>query len=560
MPYPEPESPRHYETELRRSEARARRAAREAERSRSALQALLDSTVEGIYGVDTSGKVTFINPAGAALFGYQPDEMLGQHAHALVHGHRPDGAPYPVEECPLYRSFHGGYAVRGDEMMWHRDGSPVYVTYSSAPIRVGGRVTGSVITLSDASERRRVEAERERDRHALEAANQQLREALANLERAQQRVVDQERLRALGQMAAGVAHDLNNTLAPVAGFSELLLAIPSNREDPEKLRQYLELIHTGARDAAEVVRRMREFYRRRDEEETYGAVDVPALVEHVVALTRPRWKDEAEAVGRTIHVLTDVRDAPPARGREAELREALTNLVLNAVDAMPGGGTITLRAYRRRTDVVVEVADTGTGMPEEVRRRCLEPFFTTKGTQGTGLGLAIVHGMVRRHGGHVEVDSVVGQGTTVRLRLPAASGDAEEMDDAPARQPALRALVVDDDAAVRAVTEAYLAIDGHQVETATDGSSALERLRRQRYDVLITDRAMPGGMAGDQLAAEAKRLHPALPVILLTGVGDVLDTQGRPWGVDLVLSKPTTRALLRDALTRVVTAVPISRG
>jgi PAS domain S-box-containing protein len=402
----------------------------------------------------------------------------------------------------------------------------------------------------------------------LRESTERLERAYEELEAAQARLVQQERLKALGQLAAGIAHDLNNTLAPVVGFSDLLRMDTATLTHQQ--RRWLDLIHAGALDAADVVRRLREFYRPREDGEVFGPVDLGAVVAQTLELTRPRWRDDARAAGRAVEVRAEIAPAlPPVRGSGPELREALTNLVLNAVDALPDGGTITIRARtvaagRRRAGgaagavVVLEVADTGAGMPDDVRQRCLEPFFTTKGERGTGLGLAMVHGTVTRHGGTLEIESAPGAGTTVRLRLPAvrtesdeSGGHGDSAGDGAGRR-ALRLLVVDDEDVVRGVTAALLEAEGHTVVQAAGGEEGLAALRDQAFDALVTDRAMPG-MNGEQLAAAAKALRPGLPVVLLTGYGTLMAAAGEhPQAVDAVLSKPATLDALRstiDALT-----------
>ena len=256
-------------------------------------------------------------------------------------------------------------------------------------------------------------------------------------------MVTEERLAAIGRLAAGFAHDLNNSLAPVVGFSELLLSDGEGGGLSARQREWLELIHRGALDAAGTVSRLREAYRTRAAREAYLPVDVTELFQLVAALTRPMWRDAAGAAGKTITVLIETNEALspshpltpalPLRGcsllaDEDDLREALANLISNAVDAIleaPGArGTIALRGYTTAElgtqAVAIEVADTGIGMSEEARERCLEPFYTTKAERGTGLGLSLVHGTVQRHNGRIEIKSGPEVGTTVRLILPAA--------------------------------------------------------------------------------------------------------------------------------------------
>jgi signal transduction histidine kinase len=227
----------------------------------------------------------------------------------------------------------------------------------------------------------------------------QLQIAYGELQSAQEQIIQQERLRAVGQMASGVAHDLNNTLTPILGYTDLLLRDP---QLPEGLRERVRWIHTAGQDAAAVVQRLQLFYRPPTPAELTQSVNLVQLVRQIPELTRPKWRDEAQHTGRTIEVELDLCDTAPVRGIAHELREVLTNMVLNAVDAMPSGGQITLRVRATDETVCAEVTDTGTGMTEEVRLHCFEPFFTTKGNTGTGLGLSVCHGIIQRHGGTIE--------------------------------------------------------------------------------------------------------------------------------------------------------------
>ena len=384
--------------------------------------------------------------------------------------------------------------------------------------------------------------------------NCKLEEALIDLQRTQQQVIQEERLRGLGQMASGIAHDFNNSLTPILGFSELLLESDESLDDKEKVKRYAQMINTSARDAAKVVSRMREFYRKRDEGERLALANLHDLVAQAISLTQPKWKDEAQAHGVSITVETDLQQVPAIPCNESELREVLINLILNAVDAMPEGGTITLRTRPDGEYVALEVSDTGEGMTEEVRNSCFDPFFTTKGAQGTGMGLAMVYGIVLRHEGTIEVESEVGRGTTFIIRLPVQARSFSQAKDASVGQVltgALHILVVDDEPAVRQLINEYMRQDGHTVETAADGREGLEKFRSSTFDLVLTDRAMPG-MSGDQLAGTIKQEAPGISVILLTGYGEMMkDTDEKPAGVDLVVSKPITIADLRRALAQV---------
>jgi signal transduction histidine kinase len=250
----------------------------------------------------------------------------------------------------------------------------------------------------------------------------ELSSALTELKQTQKQIVQQERLRAFGEMAGGVVHDFNNALISIIGYSDLLLDDPDILADRSMTLSYLKTMNTAGRDAAQVVSRLRDFYRSRESEDIFAAVDLNEVIEQSVSLTQPKWKTQALTSGRKIEMELDLEKLPPVSGNPAELREAFTNLIFNAVDAMPAGGTVTLRSHPEDNAVLFEISDTGTGMNEDVRIRCLEPFFSTKGEKGTGLGLSMVFGIIKRHNGTLDIESAVDRGSTFRIRLPAEIG------------------------------------------------------------------------------------------------------------------------------------------
>ena len=257
----------------------------------------------------------------------------------------------------------------------------------------------------EVSERRRAET-------ALLQSNERLAEALKELRETQQQIIQQERLHALGRMASGIAHDFNNALAPILGFSELLLIRPEKLEDREKARSYIQMINTAAKDSAAVVGRLREFYRYREQTESLLPVVLNDLVQQVILLTQPKWKDQALAAGVNVNNPDGFpKHAHDFRHRIRASRNAHQHrFQCRGRRGGEGGGSLTFRTYQKENSVVLQVIDTGVGMTEEVRLRCLEPFFSTKSEHGTGLGLGIVYGIVRRHGGKVDIDSEVGKG------------------------------------------------------------------------------------------------------------------------------------------------------
>ena len=378
----------------------------------------------------------------------------------------------------------------------------------------------------------------------------QLEQTMQELRAAQQGMLRQERLHAFAEMAGGVVHDFSNALMSIVGYSDLLLRDPSIFVQRETALDYVRTINTAGRDAGHMVSRLREFYRPRDEGDVFEPVDLNEIAAQSVSLTQPKWKTQALASGRVIELQLDLEKVPSVQGKAAELREAMTNLIINAVDAMPGSGVITVRTRREAAHVSIEVADSGTGMTPEVRERCLEPFFSTKGNAGTGLGLSMVFGVATRHEAEVVIESEPGRGTVVRLRLPSTvplSG-AKPVESTPGR--ALSILVVDDQDLTRSVVAKALSGAGHHVATASNGYEAMRRMDTEHFDVVLTDLAMPG-MNGTQLGVLAKAHRANQHVILLTG-GDE-STKAPPEGIDLVLHKPATHTVLIRALEQVTT-------
>ncbi len=244
----------------------------------------------------------------------------------------------------------------------------------------------------------------------------QLEGAVESLRTAQRQLVQQERLSAFGEMAGGVVHDFSNALMSIIGYSEMLLSNTALRSDEATALEYLRIINTAGRDGAHVVSRLRDFYRPRGASDLFETLDLNEIISQSLALARPRCAQREGS--HSIRFETDLDGSATIAGIGAELREVLTNLIFNAVDAIPGQGVISIGARQEEGEVIVEVVDTGAGMSPEVRQRCLEPFFTTKGAQGTGLGLPMVFGIIKRHQGTLEIDSEPGKGTTVRIRLP----------------------------------------------------------------------------------------------------------------------------------------------
>ena len=378
-----------------------------------------------------------------------------------------------------------------------------------------------------------------------------LENAMRELDEAHSRVIQQARLEAFATMASGIVHDFNNSLMVVLGFSEVLLGC-GGLDDAEEARRDIERIQCSAKDAAEVVKRLRQFYRPREEGETYGPVSAYDFVQQGVDLAEPRWKVQALGKGVEISVRIDVPKDLGVSGNASELREALLNLIFNAVDAMPEGGDISISATEHGGNVSISIADTGMGMTEEVARRCVEPFFSTKGDRGTGLGLAMVFGIVRRHGGGLDIWSKPGAGSIFTMTLPKcelAPARPRLERDLLASKP-MRILFAEDDEDVRRLICHHLEEFGHIVTPVRNGSLALASYVPGAFDIVITDLSMPK-LDGCSLARHIKDQTPNVPVILLTGFGDMLlheqDYAQAP--IDLLLSKPITADQLNRSLS-----------
>jgi GAF domain-containing protein/CheY-like chemotaxis protein len=361
--------------------------------------------------------------------------------------------------------------------------------------------------------------------------------AYRELATAQDQLVRTEKLRALGEMASGVAHDFNNLLASILGRAQLTL----QRLQNPQLRQWLQVIERAALDGAQTVRRLQEFTRiRRDQ--PFVAVDLSDVVRDALEITQSRWRAESMSRGVAVEVRTSFAELPRVAGDAAELREAMTNLILNALDAMPGGGVLTLTTAVADGAVVVTVSDTGAGIPEAIRDKIFDPFFTTKGPEGTGLGLSMTYGILERHGARIAVESAEGRGTTFRMVFtPGAPVETEEAAPgagAPSEAGSLRCLVVDDEPAVGAMLGDVLQSGGHRVVVVQDGGEAIARFSAEPFDVVFTDLAMPR-VSGWQVARAIKEIAPKIPLFLVTGFGVELSAEERrAHGVDLVLVKP----------------------
>jgi signal transduction histidine kinase/ActR/RegA family two-component response regulator len=398
----------------------------------------------------------------------------------------------------------------------------------------------------------------------VRARTRELEQSNEALRQAQHALIQQERLRALGQMASGIAHDINNAISPISLYTEAMLERETTLSD--RARGYLTTIQRAVDDVAQTVGRMREFYRPREQELQLADIELNPLIQQVVDLTRARWNDLAQQRGVMIEMHSELaHDLTTIRGAENEIRDALTNLIFNAVDALPQGGKIVIRTRSDSVTIphggsepcaLLEVVDSGTGMDEETRRRCLEPFFTTKGDRGTGLGLAMVYGMAKRHGAGLDIDSALGQGTTIRLTFRVGAQTATSTSRTPSplfATRSLRVLLIDDDPSLLESLRTALEDEGHKVVTTSGGQAGIDAFREAQkahrlFDIVITDLGMPY-VDGRQVVASIRAMSPGTPIILLTGWGQHSANENeKPPQVDRLLGKPPRIRELRTAL------------
>ncbi len=504
-----------------------------------------DAVPDLISIIDPNHKILRTNRAMAAKLGVTPDQAIGMKCFECVHGL--DQVP---DFCP-HAKLMADQQPHASEVYEERLGSHFLVTCTPVHDQTG-ELLGSVHVARNITERKRQEA-------AVQLSNAELTVALEELKRMQDRLVQTEKQRMFGQMASGLAHDFNNALAPIVGFSDLLLTCPEKLDDQATARKFLQLINTSATDAVKIVRQMGFFARQPGKIGKAELIDLNKLVQQSIALTEPHWKDLPQAAGKTIKVVADLMPIPGVIGEAFAFREVLINLIFNSVAALNHGGVITVRTLVEGETVGLWVHDTGPALPAEVQARLFEPFFTTKKAgQGLGLGLSMVKHVVEQYNGTVSAESCAA-GTTFKIRLPIVPATAKPEAAPVASTPAvlsqnLRVLVVDDEPMLLDVAEAFLSDAGQTVVVVSNGAAALAQLQTGKFDVVLTDKGMPE-MNGDQLAAAIKQHWPKLPVVMMTGFGSLLAANIKlPPNICALVSKPFTKQELLAGLAQAVPA------
>ena len=485
----------------------------EVTETKQSLEQLVRSAGDAIISVDREDRIQGWNPAGERIFGWTRDQALGRLLTALL----------PEERyAPARSALSKAESVTAFEVTTKReDGRNLNLAVTLSPL-VGreGNLEGILAIVRDTTAQRELEAQMHQS----------------------------EKLTALGQMAGGIAHDFNNLLQAILGYAQLMGKNPLN---VDVVRRGLDVIEKAATGGAETVRRIQKFARLRPEEAFVG-LDLDQVIRDSLAITRPRWEEKKLRANLPLKLELDLGSVPPVMGRPAELSEVVTNLILNAIDAMPRGGTLRLSTRRHsERQVMFTITDTGIGMTDDVRKRIFDPFFTTKGEEGTGLGLPVSYSIVKRHGGEMRVESRPGVGTTFTVTLPLGTGSESETVAAPeaAGDRTGRILLVDNDPQVMTILGEMLRDAGHHVAPVAGGDEALRLFLPGRFDLVITNIGM-AGMNGWELADRLRTRDPAVPLVFITGWGMQEQDQARcrALGVSSLLFKPVRPAELHTAV------------
>jgi PAS domain S-box-containing protein len=491
----------------------------EAKRASALLQNLVESAYDAVYATDLEGRFLWANKRAADLLGFTPKALVGESFLQCLH----------EEDIERMRA---GFerATRGEASQYEArcltsEGEMRMVLVTKSPVYAENQVVAVLGIMRDVTDERREVEQLMRD----------------------------DKLRALGQLASGVAHNFNNSLTAVLGYTQMVM----NKVSDSKISRHLKTIETAALDAAKMVQRIQNFARQR-QDDTARPCDVNQIIGDALDLTRSRWRDDAHAAGRNYEVVFRPPDEMPVKCDPSALREVFVNIIINALDAMPQGGRLTITTAVDHHWIVIKFTDTGCGMTEEMRQRIFEPFYTTKGAKGYGMGLAVSYGIIERHGGDILVTSEASRGSIFTIRLKQSGIEEETPDELPLEHLPREAdiLIVDDEAPIRALLADILRARGHHVLIAEDGLAGLRAIESMPFDMVITDLSMPGA-DGWKVATEARRRCPDAKVVIVTGYGGYADA-AVPGGdarlVDALIAKPFNIAEIDAALSRLLLA------
>ena len=477
--------------------------------SKTQLEALLNATGDAIVGMNNLRRITMWNPAAEKLFGWLSKEVQGREIEMLIPADQRENQARKFREFLEVQHQKKGRKITFETSALRRDGItiPVEVILSSAIIK--DKLSGFAV-FHEITERKRTE----------------------------KILVQSEKMRSLGEMASGVAHDFNNSLTTILGNIKLL------KEDivDEGIVEKLDAIEKAARQGAATIASLQNFSSTTDEiDKRVELLSLKPLIDEVKNLTRFRWKDLPQKEGYTIEFTTEIDESPALHINGSDFKEMLTNLIFNAVDAMPEGGHIHLSVKQEENKILFEVQDNGGGLSKDDAPHIFEPYFTTKGRGHAGLGLSIAKRFVEHHGGSITAESVKGAGTTFKVKFPLlTTSEPEKLLQAKNRTQSvnLQVLVMDDEPLVRRLLKQVLENAGHVVTEVSNGQEGVRRFREDNFDLVITDHGMPI-MNGLDAAFRIKKLNPETPVLLITGWQTDSDAMyQKPSGVDEYISKP----------------------
>jgi PAS domain S-box-containing protein len=483
------------------------------------LESVIKSSRDGILITDENGYIQSLNVAMEEMSGYKREELLGEHTSIFAPDDESMVEVIMEKTAEMYEKGFSFY----ESKLKNKCGETIDVECSSSMIKEDKENNiGAVSIIRNTTDRKEME----------------------------KRLFQSEKLKSLGELSGGVAHDFNNILAAILGRVQLLkiqIKPPFGKQEKRKsildLKAGLEVIEKASLDGAETVRRIQEFSKRKAEDIDFAQVDINELVDNALEFTRVRWKNEAESKGIRIKIQKEFSPLTLLRGNPSELREVFTNLINNAIDAIPQGGKIRIKTFIDNDHVVIKIGDTGNGIPKNVIDRIVDPFFTTKGVQSTGLGLSVSYGIINRHQGVITVDSVEDEGTTFTIRLPLSDKEGakesreKKVVSKTRKQEKANILVIEDEEDVRQLLRDILTDVGHDVETADNGGQGLKLFKRKDFDLVLTDLGMPG-ISGWQVAEGIKEINSKTPVALITGWGVELEDYKLRSKVDFIVNKP----------------------
>lgn len=475
----------------------------EIKRSEEKYRTVIEGAHDGICVVGKDNRIKYANKRMVEIQGYPQEELIGMDFRDFLD----DESKQLMADRYLRREQGEKSFPRFELVVFRKDGEIRNVEINARVVKDPDGNANYIVFAIDITEKKKME----------------------------EQLLQAEKLRALAEMASGVAHDFNNALAAILGNTQLLLYTVED----EEIKESLKVIEKVAKDSAQTVRRLQDFTRKRVHQELFK-VDVNSIIKDSIEITKPKWKDEVQSRGIRIEMVSNLEKIPSVSGNASELREVFTNMIFNAIEAMPDGGKIEIHTFQKRKEVFIQVSDTGIGIAEEERKKIFEPFFTTKPFTNTGLGLSMSYGIIKRFGGEIDVESKVGHGTTFTIILPIGEDGREEVISPSTIKKGRKAhiLVIDDEEFVRSVISRTLAQVNHQVTLAEDGEKGIQLFKNGTFDMVLTDLGMPG-MSGWEVCRRIKEISPHTPVGMITGWGMELNrSKMEEYGLDFIISKP----------------------